>query len=600
MCGIAGFLNFLPSRSPQAIRDLVLAMNQAQAHRGPDADGYWADAENRCHLGHRRLSIIDLSTAANQPMLDETGRYAMAFNGEIYNFKDLRRDLEARGIQFRTHSDTEVLLRLFIAEGPAAFKRCDGMFAVAIYDTHTKTLTLARDRCGEKPLYVATTAGFFAFASELRALTALPDFTYEISETGLALYMALRYVPPPRTIFEGIGKLEPGCFLQIGPDGVQRRERYFHFQIDDARAAAPQDIDAYAEQVEAALQSSLEARLNSDVPLGAFLSSGVDSSLVCAILAKKMQRRLHTYTVGFADDAQSEDTAARAIARHLGTQHEDFVFGAADFDAICGKIGTLLDEPNGDRSCVPTYLLSQFARQHVKVAISGDGGDELFAGYGRYIAFMAQTAQTKWPSAAAIPQYYFSAALPVFPWQAIQDVAPGGMGEVQGFTGSFGNLFTAPGRNMLNALRLLDFETYMPGAVLAKVDRMSMQHGLEVRTPYLSPALMALSSTAPLPALFDGKAQKAVLRRLMAKYVPQEFAYAPKKGFGMPASVFLQNADRVRAEINSAIGALAQSSFFAARKGSIEKLAVWAGHNTNSIWATIVLGKWIESLGRPV
>jgi len=595
MCGIVGFLNYSSRRPDHKVSGLVKNMTGTLAHRGPDAEGYWVDPKNCCHLGHRRLSIIDLSAAANQPMLDVTSRYAIVFNGEIYNYKDLRRSLEASGFHFRTHSDTEVLLLGFAAYGVNIFSQLDGMFALAIYDTQTRILTLARDRAGEKPLYYTNTKTFFAFASELRPLLKLPDMRYQMSEESLALYMALRYVPAPRTIIEGISKLEPGCVLQVTEDGCTTQQRYFKFDIDDAASAQAQNIDDYADEVEAALESSIRDRLNSDVALGAFLSSGVDSALICALLAKKMQCPLRTYTVGFSGDAGSEHEAARVIAAHIGTEHQEFIFGATDFENICRDIGTLLDEPNGDRSCVPTYLLSQFARQHVKVCISGDSGDELFAGYSRYGGFINSHAGTVWPNAAAISQRYFETALPVFPWSGIAATLPTGFNAVRSFTAAYGSLFTVPGRTMLNALRLLDFETYMPGAVLAKVDRMSMRHGLEVRTPYLSPQILALSSKASLGACVDKGVQKVVLRRLLARYIPKSFALAPKKGFGMPASVFLQNGDRVRAELISALDLLSQTSFFSQRKGSIENFSKSAGSNTNSIWATLVLAKWIES-----
>ncbi|MDX2224361.1 MAG: asparagine synthase (glutamine-hydrolyzing), partial [Rhodospirillaceae bacterium] len=509
----------------------------------------------------------------------------------------LRADLEARGVRFTTASDTEVLLKAFIAEGPEVFARLDGMFAVAIYDTAAKVLTLARDRAGEKPLYTVSTPHYFAFASELRPLLSLPGFDVRLSADSVALYLALRYVPAPRSLVEGIAKLEPGCVMQVDAEGRVSTRRYFNFALDDRIDQTAADIAPFAEEVEAALQESLTNRLNSDVPLGAFLSSGIDSALVCAILTRRMNRPVKTYTVGFADDPESEHAAARSIAAALGTEHHDYIFGAADFDRICDDIGTLLDEPNGDRSCVPTYLLSQFARQHVTVTISGDGGDELFAGYGRYAAFVNKHAQAQWPNAGAVARAYFEQALPVMPWPGIAAIVPDGAAAVPRFADGFGRLFAAPGRQLLHALRVLDFESYLPGAVLAKVDRMSMRHGLEVRTPYLAPALFGLSGRASLSACVGGGLQKAVLRRLAARYLPEVHVRAPKKGFGMPKSVFLNNIDRVRTELQRSHGILAETGFFRARAGSADALATWAGRNINAIWATIVLAKWVESVG---
>ncbi len=530
-------------------------------------------------------------------MLEASGRFAIAFNGEIYNYKELRARLESRGVQFRTQSDTEVLLQAFIADGAACFEQMDGMFAVAIYDAQTKVLTLARDRAGEKPLYFLNTPDFFAFASELRPLLSVPGFAPRISPEALALYMALRYVPAPLSMIAGIHKLEPGTILQVNADGACTKTRFFTFDIDDAAAARPVDLDAYAEEVEAALQSSLEDRLHSDVPLGAFLSRGVDSSLICAILAKRMNRTVKTYTVGFADDKESESPAARAIAQTLGLEHFSYEFGVKDFEDICSKMGGLLDEPNGDRSCVPTYLLSQFTREHVTVALSGDGGDELFAGYGRYLHFLSKNAKVAWPSASAVAQSYFETALPVFPWQAVRETLPDAFSAVPEFTGSFGEIFSHPGRSGLDALRMLDFRSYMPNAVLAKVDRMSMRHGLEVRTPYLSPQMYALSRRANISACVQGGVQKVVLRRLLSRYLPAEHVNAKKQGFGMPASVFLNNIERVKRELTACHAILEQSEFFRARPGAAKTLIGSSLKNINAIWSLIVLARWIESAG---
>lgn len=597
MCGISGLLQLRPHAGPAEPRAIVARMNDTLRHRGPDADGLWSSTDGLCHLGHRRLSIIDLSTAANQPMADSSGRYVVVFNGEVYNFKELRKRLEARGVRFQTNSDTEVLLEGFIAEGPALFKDIDGMFAAAIYDSQTGTLTLARDGAGEKPLYYYRGDGFLAFASELRTLLTIPNQGFRLSEAGLALYMALRYVPPPYSIVRGVKKLAPGTVMQITRDGATTETRFFSFAAGPFAPETAQSPEAYSQAVEDALAASLEARLNSDVPLGAFLSAGVDSALACAVLTKRLKRPLKTFTVGFEGDPGSEHIAAADIARTLGTEHREFIFGKTAFEQICDKIGGLLDEPNGDRSCVPTYLLSQFAREHVTVAISGDGGDELFAGYSRYLGFANLAGKQTWPNAAAIVRAYFQNALGVFPWPAIPEVARHDAQAVLTFIDGFAPIFAAPGRSLLDAQRILDFESYMPGAVLAKVDRMSMRHGLEVRTPYLTGPLYDLSRRANLPMLLGPEGQKATLRRLLARHLPMNHVTAPKKGFGMPPSVFLNNKERVVAELGKAHGVLSQTAFFKERPGCAEALAKWAPSNTNSIWATIALAKWVESVG---
>ncbi|MDB6165264.1 MAG: putative Asparagine synthetase 1, partial [Lacunisphaera sp.] len=327
MCGIAGILQFLPDAGMAEPRSVVAEMAEGLRHRGPDASGLWSSPDGLCHLGHRRLSVIDLSSEANQPMSDATGRYTVVFNGEIYNFKALKADLSASGVSFRTHSDTEVLLQGFAAEGADIFKKLDGMFAVAIYDRQTGALTLARDGAGEKPLYYCKGEGFFAFASELRALRAVPNIRFRLSETGLALYMALRYVPAPGSMIEGVHKLAPGSVLEIARGGALSEARFFSFAAGPFAPEPGQDPQRFGEEVETALANSLEARLNSDVPLGAFLSAGVDSALACAVLTKRLQRPLNTFTVGFEGDPDSEHVAAADIAQRLGTTHHEFIFG---------------------------------------------------------------------------------------------------------------------------------------------------------------------------------------------------------------------------------------------------------------------------------
>ena len=384
MCGLVGFLNFDRRFEAEEAQKIVRDMAETIRYRGPDMDGYWASADNLCHLGHKRLSIIDLSEGGRQPMLDDTGRYVIAFNGEIYNFQELREKLAAAGISFRSKSDTEVLLKGYIKFGPALFPQLDGMFALAIYDTQQRTMVLARDRAGEKPLYYRNEPGIFLFGSELHALTKVPRLNWDISAGAVALYMLYRYVPAPQSILEGVRKLKPGCMLTVDAKGKTFERRYYAFEVDPEPEASQEGFLQTCERVEAAMIESLRRRLVSDVPLGMFLSSGIDSSLVCALAAKKLGVTPRTFTVGFENDPKSEHVLALNTARSLGTQHTEHIFTAGDFDAVGRRMGTLLDEPNGDRSCVPTYLLCQFAREQVTVALSGDGGDELFCGYERY------------------------------------------------------------------------------------------------------------------------------------------------------------------------------------------------------------------------
>jgi asparagine synthase (glutamine-hydrolysing) len=558
-------------------------------------DGIWADGVNFCHLAHRRLSIIDLSEGGRQPMTDPSGRYTITYNGELYNYQEIRQKLEQAGIRFKTQSDTEILLFGFIVYGEKIFEMADGMFAVAIFDAERRNLTLARDRAGEKPLYYLATDKVFAFASELQALTEVPGIDFSISEVALASYLVLRYVPAPATILSGVSKLMPGHLMVVAADGAVTERRYFAFELRPAVGGSQSKFETYCAEVEEALLASMKRRLMSDVPLGVFLSAGVDSSLACALVSKRLGLVPKTFTIGFENDANSEHPAAKRIAQHLGTDHQEHIFSTSDFDAIGSRIGQLMDEPNGDRSCVPTYLLSKFARESVTVAISGDGGDELFCGYDRYFGFPTDTQHSRWEHAGETINTYFNRFLPVFGTETTQSLLPTAWRSVAGFLENFMPLFQYPGRPVFHGLRQMDFATYLPGAVLPKVDRMSMRWGLEVRTPFLEPQIFQLSSRLNSDYCSNGKLGKLTLRQILGKYLPADIVTLPKRGFGMPASVFINNKEKTAAELGAARERLSASRFFSQRPKLIDALMQKAGLNINSAWATIVLGQWLEA-----
>ena len=597
MCGLVGVLDlqrrFAVGQGEHIVKDMAAAIH----YRGPDMDGYWSSADNLCHLGHKRLSIIDLSPAGRQPMADDSGRYVIVFNGEIYNFKELRDQLAATGVTFRSKSDTEVLLKGYIKFGPALFAQLDGQFALAIYDTETRSLVLARDRAGEKPLYYRAEPGLIAFASELHALTKVPSLDWNLSAGAVALYMLYRYVPAPQSILAGVRKLKPGCMLLVDAQGQIEERRYYAFEVDAAGEPTQKGFDETCDRVEAMMVESLRRRLISDVPLGMFLSSGVDSTLVCALSARKLGITPRTFTVGFEGDANSEHLIARETARQLGTQHTEHVFTAADFDAVGRKIGALLDEPNGDRSCVPTYLLCKFAREQVTVALSGDGGDELFAGYDRYGQMAATFAANGNITPAAVLNTYYNQALPVFGYDATAGALPEARKALEDELDLGQPLFQHPGRSVIDGLRQLDFNHYMPGAVLAKVDRMSMRNSLEVRTPFFHPGLLGESGHLPIAYCLNDKIKKLVLRAITARNLPKEISQSvaidmPKRGFGMPASVFLNNQAAVQQEMRVAFDALSALRFFQERRNALQAMAAAAAKNINSVWAFIVFGQW--------
>jgi asparagine synthase (glutamine-hydrolysing) len=547
MCGLWGIrYRDLPPESPER------AMCAALEHRGPDDNASFLI--DGMFFGHTRLAVIDPSPTGRQPM--HWGKWWLSYNGEIYNARDLRAHLETKGHAFTTQTDTEVLLHAWAEYGADCLPLLDGMFAFAIYNTESRELTLVRDRAGEKPLYYLERDGVFAFASELRALADLSE--RQVSQEALALYALYRYVPAPRSIWSDVRKLPPGCLAVVDGRGGLTVRRWYSWEVEPSHEVSTKGFMEVCDDVRDILRSSVLRRLVSDVPLGLFLSGGIDSSLSAA-LAVELGHTPQTFSIGF-EGADSEHEQARAIAQHLGTEHHERVFGPSDFESVGRTIGDRLDEPNGDRSCVPTYLLAGFAKQFVTVALSGDGGDELFAGYGRYFH----------PCASA--RDYYDRLLPVY------GVRPEAMAEI---TAAEPLWQTLPS---LHALRALDFNRYLPGCVLPKMDRMAMQHSLEVRTPYLEPQLMDIARRLPAAYLMNQSMGKLVLREIAGRYLPRDVALAPKRGFGLPKGVFAQNG-KAMAEMYEEAGPWCERVGFPKPP-----------NNNNAIWNFIVLGQWLRSV----
>jgi asparagine synthase (glutamine-hydrolysing) len=563
VCGIAGIVN----GDPMKVADMVFAMS----HRGPDF--------SECRyvgggvaLGHARLAIIDTSPAGNQPM--QFGKWWITYNGEVYNYRELRAHLETKGHTFKTQTDTEVLLHMWAEYGADCLHSLDGQFAFGIYDTEKKELTLVRDRAGEKPLYWGRWNGVFGFASELRALASVPGVEREFCPQAASLYALYRYVPAPRTIWKSVNKLQPGHLLTVRADRSAGNsptvKRWWSWEVEPTHEVTQKGFMDACDAIDACLEGSVRRRLIADVPLGLFLSGGIDSSLTAAV-AGRLGHVVKTFSIGF-EGADSEHGQARLIANHLGTDHHEHVFGPADFESVGRTIGDRMDEPNGDRSCVPTYLLAGFAKQHVTVALSGDGGDELFGGYSRYLGWY--TSKENDTPAEEWPILYYDNLLPVYGTALANDVRS--------------ELFSAHAlfqtHEPLHALRALDFNRYLPGCVLSKMDRMSMQHSLEVRTPFLEPHLMDIARKLPSQYLMNSKMAKLVLREIAAKYLPREIALAPKRGFGMPKGVFAQNS-RVITEMYE------EATPHCERVGFPKP-----PNNFNAIWAYCVLGNWLRSV----
>lgn len=530
MCGIAGIVDWGQSRPNQVKRDAVDSMTRRMAFRGPDDSGLWQSPDGACTLGHRRLSILDLSPLGHQPMIAPGGQ-VLTFNGEIYNYRRLRPALEDRGWRFSSTSDTEVLLAGLVLEGPDFIQRLDGMYAFALWDPAARTLLAARDPFGEKPFYLCRQGQMLGFASELDCLSHLPGFDDRVAADTLALYLGLQYFPGDRTLYQSCRKLLPGQVTLFSAAG----ERVLHqesFVTADA-ATAQRSVDDLADELEDILIRAVDDRLVADVPIGAFLSGGVDSSTIVAIATKRLNRSIRTYSIGFDGAEDSEHLEARAVAHHLGTDHIDEIIAPSFMGEQAAAIGAMLDEPNGDSSCMPTWYLSRLARRDITVSLSGDGGDELFGGYGRYFATLAEQDQggADWSAGAA---YFHSWRIMLFPDRPMKALLGRIPPLVEDWINAAKGQLDAPAKPLMNRLRQLDAATYMPGAVLAKVDRMSMRHSLEVRAPLLGREVAAFAAKLAADSCGDANGGKKVLKAVAKRFLPADWIDRPKRGFGLP------------------------------------------------------------------
>lgn len=559
MCGICGL--FAPSSAGAPDRAAVDSMLDALRHRGPD-DGA-STPLGACVLGHRRLKVIDLETG-QQPVTDESGEVVAVFNGEIYNFHALREELAAAGHEVRGTGDTPVIPHLYEEYGERFVEKLAGMFALALWDGRRKRLVLARDRVGKKPLlWTRLPDGTFAFASELKALVRLPGVSRELDLAALDGYLALQYVPGPRTALRGVHKLPPGHFLVADAEG-ERIERYWQLAPVQETLSEPE----WLERVRATVTEAVRKRLVADVPLGALLSGGIDSSIVVALMAQLQPEPVRTFSVGFADARYDERSYARLVAERYGTVHEE-VLVEPDAADLLPKLAASYDEPFGDSSALPTYLVSEVARRDVTVALVGDGGDEAFGGYERYRAHALAARLDRLPTAVlragarslralpagrrelrapAVRAARFldtAAAAPADRYGRLMEIFPAALRRALwtdealaqiGTPPSTGDLLGPPSAPGITGLQLLDIATYLPGDLLYKVDIASMACSLELRAPFLDQDVLALGLGLP-DSLKAGSARgKIALRRAFAADLPQEILGRGKRGFGVPVS----------------------------------------------------------------
>lgn len=635
MCGIAGMWDTGGVTEPSAA---LKAMVRALGHRGPDSQGEWYDASTGVALGHARLAVVDLTPQGDQPMVSHCGRYVVVFNGEIYNHLELRSLLG--GTSWRGHSDTETLLACFTRHGVLqTLPQLVGMFAFAVWDRDTRALTLARDRFGEKPLYYGRLdGGAFVFGSELKALRAHPQWRGEIDREALTALLRHNNVPAPRSIYQGVRKLPAASWLTWHADGRILEGVYWDV-ADIARRgiASPRslsDLEA-TDRLEALLSDAVRGQMLADVPLGAFLSGGVDSSTVVALMSQHSRQPVRSFSIGFEAAGYSEAQHAKSVAHHLGTDHTELVVTAADALAVVPRLPTLYDEPFADSSQIPTFLVAQLARQQVTVALSGDGGDELFAGYNRYLV-----ASRLWPTLERVPIALRRAlargalAVPPASWDAVA----GAVGRRTGNLGDKLHKFAASvlpaesplamyraltshwtdpatvvidGREpahadaLFNALQgttvermcLADQLGYLTDDILVKVDRAAMGVSLETRVPLLDHRVVEFAWQLPMNQKIRGGETKWLLRQVLDRHVPRALIERPKQGFAVPLDQWLRGPLREWAETLLAASRLKREGYFEPtliRRKWEEHLSGrrnWQHH----LWDVLMFQAWLES-----
>lgn len=616
MCGIAGIFCF--QRQPPPTKALT-RMIEALSHRGPDAEGIFHGIQGA--LYHRRLSIIDLSQAASQPMKDESGRFAVMFNGEIHNFRKLRRELE-HSYTFFSDSDTEVILRMFQKYGTNAWTKLNGMFSIAVLDNVANELFLARDHAGIKPLYYYQDEHKFMFASEPQALLASKLFPVEIDQNALSLYLQLGYFPAPFTPFSRIRKLNAGHEIKVSSAGVKIR-RYWTLpeKIPDQRFAQKEDQE---QELERLLLQSVEQQMISDVPVGAFLSGGIDSSLIVAIMTRiGGGNRINTFTAGFEGMGYYDERPhAAAVAQRFGTEHHEFAVSES-LDTLLEEIVSVFGEPFADASAIPTYCLARRTSRHVKVALSGTGGDEIFGGYRKYMAAHWATAYIALPAAIRRTIRKTAGLLPASRrslWkeralllQRFSDLSPQippnlqlnalfSQKEVEQLTGHPAipahSLFHSVPATIAENMMTFDYEMYLPEDLLVKEDRCTMAFGLEARVPYLDRELVEFMHRLPVRAKVSRTSTKRLFRRVAAKYLPVAILRRPKHGFGSPASEWLRQELRP----------LAERSVLSSRLFPENRLlqSKWTEHQNGfadhgrTLWAILMLELWQDWLNQKI
>jgi asparagine synthase (glutamine-hydrolysing) len=641
MCGIAGLLDLKSKFGAGELYAIASRMAGSLRHRGPDDQGVWVDAEAGIAFGHTRLAIIDLSTAGAQPMHSSCGRFVICYNGEVYNAPELRAQLEAAGRKFRGHSDTEVIVESFAVWGVRpTIERLIGMFALGVWDRTTRRLILVRDRLGIKPLYFGFADGCLVFASELKTLKVIPGWRGEIDREALASFLRYGYVPTPMSIYQRIKKLAPGTLVECGEDGEVIHATYWSLTAVAARGQASlldvSDAEAQ-EMLETLLADAVRRRMLADVPLGMFLSGGIDSSTIAALMQANSAMPIRTFSIGFREPAYDEAAHAKLVAAHLGTDHTELYVTPAEAQAVIAKLQDIYDEPFADSSQIPTYLVSEMTRRHVTVALSGDGGDEVLAGYNRYgqgfaLAKLIRTLPKP------VRQAMAAAMTAVTPgtWDCVsrvvpEQVRPRLIGDkihklagvlLEDSIGFYRHLVTQwPEASFLVAeasgpdetlyasairgrfsddvswMQYLDTLTYLPDDILTKVDRASMAVALEVRVPLLDHRVVELSWRLPQRLKLRKGQSKWLLRQIAYKHVPKALLNRPKMGFGLPIDQWLRGP--LKDWANDLLSSLVANGAGLLNCGPISEK--WAEHQAGTrnwqyfLWNVLMFQAWSES-----
>jgi asparagine synthase (glutamine-hydrolysing) len=610
MCGIAGFLSFQNGVS----EDLLKQMTTRLAHRGPDAEGFFYDG--MCGLGHRRLAILDLSEQANQPMKSHNGRYITVFNGEIYNFKEVAEKLR---IETKTTSDTEVILEAFVQKGASCVQMFNGMFAIAIYDTEKKELYLFRDRMGKKPLYYFWNGHHFAFASELKALMVIPFIKKDLNYEAIEDFLHLGYIPRPHSIYQDVFKMYSGYWLKIAKNGVEEN-LYWDIQACIKKESIDDEQEAF-EKLKQLLKSSVQYRMISDVPVGVFLSGGIDSSTVAAIAQEQSKTPIKTFSIGFQEEKFNEALFAQKVAKHLGTDHYEQIISISEAKNLIPQLIDVYDEPFADSSAVPTMLVSEFARKQVKVVLGGDGGDELFLGYGTYqwakrlhnpifklfrypisqilkihpqnVSYKKASSLFAYPKRKKLASHIFSQEQFLFSQKEAENLVTFPItNSAPLLTSQFGLLKCNP---MLQQ-SFFDLQYYLQDDLMVKVDRATMKYGLEARSPLLDYRLVEFAMNLSSDLKYKDKTSKYLLKKLLYEYVPAEFFERPKKGFSIPLADWLSGDLKFLIDefLHRKVVEKHNIVKYPQVKTLKEKFLAGNRYYYNRIWALIVLHQFLE------